>query len=264
MNKKTIVCHLLAITVMVMYLFIIIVSSSEAEAQTENIPQKLITLELKDVDIHNALHLIAQECNVNIAVGPDVKGKVTVSFVDVAFEDALTAVLRINGYDYIKEGSIMRVIKVDPARLRESSVETEVISKIFDLKYIDATSLRDTLQGLLTPYGKIQTFVRSVGVGNEKTQGRSNILILTDTSDNIEEIEAIVAKLDVPSPQVIIDAKIVEVKVDGNLDLGIDWSIGCSITGSKVPSTFPFPAGNKKMDSVIPGLDYPGLPGSHS
>lgn len=235
-----------------------------AKEETGEKPKKLLSLELKDVDIQDALQLIAQECKINIAAGPDIRGKVSVRFSGVTMEEALTTVLRINGYDYVKEGAILRVIKLDPSRQWGQQKEVKIIDELFTLKHVDATAIKNCIQGMLTPNGRIQAFVRSIGVGSEKTEGRSNVLVISDTSENIEKIRQIIDKLDIPLPQIMIEAKILEVGVDKNFELGIDWNISASVSGAKIPSAFPFSADEKISQFPVPQLQAEDAPANSS
>ncbi len=124
----------------------------------------------------------------------------------------------------------------------------EPVTRVFVLNYIDANALKESIGEMLSPEGKLQTFVRQkellkparqkesddtryeeggVAVSTEEKSGNaqkwSNTLIVTDVLSVIQVVEELIEKLDVMAKQVVIEAKIVEVTLDGTHELGINW-----------------------------------------
>ncbi|MDD5774161.1 MAG: secretin and TonB N-terminal domain-containing protein [bacterium] len=205
--------------------------------------KKLSNMDFVDAEISDVLRILAEEFQLNIVAGTDIKGKVTVSFNNVTLDDALASILRVNGYDYVKKDNIIRIIK-----LGQPGVETE--SRVFTLKHVDAANIKASLGAMISQYGSIETMVRRNGVGSERTKDRSKILVVTDVPGNLKKIEDVIIQLDTPSSQVLIEAKIVEVGLGQDKNLGIDWNVQAAVSGSKVPTTFPM--ANKNMNVGIP------------
>ncbi len=202
----------------------------------ENAGEHLLTMDFNEAEIGDVLRILSEEYGLNIIAGGDISGRITVSFSDVGLDDALISILRTNGYDYVREGNIIRVIK-----LGEPGVET--VTKVVVLKHVDAEDIRSSLSGIPTRYGKIEIMKRTKGVGSEKTQDRSSVLVITDIPSNVKKMEDIVSQLDVPAPQIMIHARIMEVSLDREANVGIDWNLQASATGAGRPTTFPL---NKK------------------
>jgi len=181
-------------------------------------------------DLRTILRHFAEENGLNIAIGDDVQGQVNVKLKDVSLETILKTILLVNGYDYFQEDDIIIITK-------KGKVKT--ITRTFHLDNVDAASVRNVIQGLLSPDGEVLTFVRGKGVGNEKTQERSNLLIVRDNPANIEDIERIIKTVDTPAPQVLIEARIMEVNVNALDALGINWNVQVSTQGPSLPTTFP-------------------------
>jgi type IV pilus secretin PilQ/predicted competence protein len=219
----------------------------------------LFSMDFNEAEISDVLRILSMESGVNIVAGKNITGRVTVSFNDVTLDSALSAILRTNGYDYLKIDNIIRVINLEKFGM-------ETVSKVFILNHVDAGNIKDTLQNMITKYGSMETLVRETGVGNEKTKGRSNVLIVTDILTNLKRIEKLIEQLDMPVPQVMIEAKIIEVTLDKDKKLGIDWNVQGGVRGSIIPTSFPIPNVRSKVDNkgyVIPkaasdNADFPG------
>ena len=215
---------------------LIMVQECFCEVGEKNVEEQLLTMDFNEAEISDVLRILSEEYGLNIIAGRDITGQVTVSFTDVTLDDALISILKTNGYDYVKEGNIIRVI-----RLGQPGVER--ITRIFTLEHVDAKDVKKSLTGMITQYGVIETMTRTTGVGSEKTKGRSNVLIITDIPSNLKKLKEVVSQLDQPVPQIVIQARIMEVSLDTEADLGIDWNLQASARGASRPTTFPF---NKK------------------
>jgi len=167
----------------------------------------VISLNYKNGDLQNILRLIARVSGINLVAGPEVRGTVTIELRDVHWERALTLILSANGYTYVRDGNILRVVSAD-------QVEKEPLSIIIiPINYAKAIELLPVLTPLLTASrGKIES------------DERVNALIITDIPAKLGQIEKVVQRLDQPTPQVLIEAKFIEITV-GDVDSeGVDWS----------------------------------------
>lgn len=206
-------------------------------------PENKITLHFKDEDLGVVLQLLAEETGLNIAISQDIEGKVTVDLTEVSLETALKTITLITECDYIREDNIIIISKKG---------KIKNITRMFRLEHIDGGSVKDSITHLLSPNGKMFTFIRAKGIGNEKNQQRSNIVIVTDTPDKIEEIASMIKLLDTPAPQVLIQAELIEVNVKTLSDLGINWNLEMSMNGPTLASTFPVPRTNMSGKYVLP------------
>ncbi|MFQ6112803.1 MAG: secretin N-terminal domain-containing protein [bacterium] len=206
--------------------------------------KELLSLDVREAEISNVLRLLAKQSNLNIIASRDVSGKVTVSLSNVTVKDALDNIVKANGYDYIIDNEVIVVKPRGKFQLEE--LET----KVYRLNYIDANNLKSTLSQILSSEAKIQVFYHNFHPGEKKGDGqktakksRSSTLIVTDAPANIKQLDAMIAALDVPTPQIMIEAKLIEVGPQKNEKLGIDWSksIGAQIfQEALLPSGNPF------------------------
>jgi len=167
----------------------------------------LITLNFKDADLRNILRMIARSARINIIAGPEVKGSVTMELNKVRWEQALSLVLSVNGYTYLKEGNVIRVVSND-------NVDKEPLAvAVIPLNYAKASELLTIVKPLLTPErGKIES------------DPRANVLIVNDIPTKISQIQEIVKGLDQPTPQVLIEVNFIEIQVGNTDTIGVDWS----------------------------------------
>lgn len=185
-----------------------------------------ITVDFKDADIHDVLKIISYKSGVNIVAGKDVEGTVTIRLVDVPWERALNVILKNNGFVYERDEDIIRVTTV------ENLDQEELSTQLFVLNYAQAEEVSDAIEEIVSERGKV------------KFDPRTNQVLVTDVPTNLYKIGKVVERLDQRTPQVMIEAKIIETVLDDDERLGIDWTLYASATGSTRPITYPFVFGN--------------------
>ena len=180
-----------------------------------------ITVDFKDADIHDVLKIISYKSGVNIVAGRDVEGTVTIRLVDVPWERALDVILKNNGFVYERDEDIIRVTTV------ENLDQEELSTQLFVLNYAQAEEVSDAIEEIVSERGKV------------KFDPRTNQVLVTDVPTNLYKIGKVVERLDQRTPQVMIEAKIIETVLDDDERLGIDWTLYASATGSSRPITSP-------------------------
>ncbi|MDP3788821.1 MAG: secretin N-terminal domain-containing protein, partial [Candidatus Omnitrophota bacterium] len=197
---------------------------SEDRAVNENIAPGNITIDFKDADIRTVLRVLSEKSGVNIVASKDVEGMITIRLNNVYWEKALDIICKNYGYAFERDGNIIRVTTVE--NLKQEELTTEV----FALNYAKAKDVSDSIKEMLTARGKDKI----------KYDDRTNVLIVTDIPTNLYKIRQVIYKLDKKTPQVLIEAKIIETTLNDNENLGIDWTIKLAAAGAKRPITFPF------------------------
>jgi len=184
---------------------------------------KKITIDIQDADIINVIRLIGDVSGKNVVIGEDVKGKVTVKLKNVPWDQALDVVLKTKDLGREDKGGIIRVVpqaKLDAereARLklqdeREKKLPTTV--RLIPVNYAIAGQLTPQVKELLSARGKV-TF-----------DARTNVIIVEDIRDNLDQAERLVRTLDTQTPQVLIEARMVEGTTSFTRALGIQWGGG--------------------------------------
>lgn len=200
---------------------------------------KKITLDLMDADIVNVLRLLGDVSGKNVVVGDDVNGKVTIKLKNVPWDQALDVVLKTKGLDQEVRGGIIRVApkaKLDAEREARLKLEEERRKKIpttvrlIPVNYAVAQELTPQIKELLSERGRV-TF-----------DERTNVIIVEDIRENLEQAERLVRTLDTQTPQVLIEARMVEASTTFTRSLGIQWGGGLLFserTGNPTGLIFP-------------------------
>jgi len=181
-----------------------------------------VTVNFKGADITAVLEYLSEVGGVDIVPAPDVKGPVSLKLTDKPWETALDIIVKNYGYAYERDADIIRVVTISSLKMEE--LNTEVIP----LNYATAEQVQESVKDVLTERGKL-TF-----------DTRTNSIIVTDLPTNIYKIKQIISKIDRRTPQIMIEAKIIETSLENDERLGIDWHAVIAARGSKRPMTFPF------------------------
>jgi len=186
-----------------------------ADDATYDLDQKM-SIKMKDSDIRNVLGLIGELTGLNIVITPDVQDTVTADLEDVTVRAALDAILEPNGYSYFIRENII-IIKQAGTRM-VGELKTEIVK----LKYIDAEGLSSPLENVFTNLGSMTAFNPLGGSGS---QGGANIIIITETQDNINRVKLMIESLDKPIPNINIAVKFIETQLDTQKGTGgLDWT----------------------------------------
>lgn len=179
-----------------------------------------ISLNLKDADIKDVLRAFAEQTGLNIAVDPGVSGSVTVDFVDVPWDQALDLILRQNSLTFMIEGNVMRIgtmdrIAAETAATRrlaeEERLNVPLTTLSFKLSYARATEVQSVLKEIASPRARIIV------------DPRTNQLIISEIPDFLRTMQNLITTIDVPTRQVIIEARIVESSRTFSQQWGVDW-----------------------------------------
>jgi len=192
-----------------------------------------VSLDFKDADILNVLRILSLKSKVNIVAGPEVEGTVTIRLENVAWDKALDVVLRTYGYVYEREGNIIRVTT------KENLATEELVTETLVLNYTTAAEVVLAISDILSERGKVRAVERT------------NMVIVTDIPTNVFRIREVVRKLDRPTPQAFIDAKIIKTQMQVGENLGILWADTVTAKGSRRPITAPFASLTKDNDSGV-------------
>ncbi len=179
-----------------------------------------VNLVFKDADIKNVLMLFAEYEDKNFIIDEKIKGKITIRLRNVPWDQALNLILDMKNLHKIVDGNIIRIVplsyvkakELEKIRQKERNKKLAPIkTKVFYVNFAKAEDISKKVKKLLSKRGSIIT------------DKRTNSIIVSDIPDNILKIKNILDVLDKPTPQVIIEAKIVVVKNTVSDELGIQW-----------------------------------------
>ncbi|MBW2315274.1 MAG: type IV pilus secretin PilQ [Deltaproteobacteria bacterium] len=203
-----------------------------------------ISLDFKDAEIDDVLRLVAEVSDLNVIAGDEVGGKVTIRLVDVPWDQALDVILMTQGLGFERVGNVLRIAPQDllqaerEARMQERRAMEkleDLIVKLQPVNYADVRDVSKLVKRLLSARGTVNT------------DERTSTLIMKDIPSVIDEATALIKAIDTQTPQVMIEAKIVEAQLDFSRELGSEWGAGSQPdsdfedfqTGGIIPITVP-------------------------
>jgi len=206
-----------------------IASPEGEEEQVPEVPKPLptrkISLKMNDINVAVLLRALARAADQNIILNQKVTGKVNVNIHQAPWDQVFTSILRTNGLSYAWEGDIIRIMTAEDmdADLRSKTRERALmltqtpLTRIVAVKFAEASKLKANLERFVTvDRGGKQT-------GSILVDEHTNSLIIQAIRTDMDRILAVIEKLDRPTPQVLIEAIIVEANKDVARELGIQW-----------------------------------------
>jgi type IV pilus assembly protein PilQ len=193
----------------------------EAESLRPKYTGERLTLNFQDISVRAVLQLLMDASGKNIVVSDTVSGSVTLRLQNVPWDQALAIILQTKGLGKVEEGNVILVEPQAELAAREkadlaaqdSVQELEPLrSEYLQVNYAKAADLAALIKG--------QSNSLLSKRGNVAVDDRTNTLLLQDTPENLEQVNRLVARLDVPVRQVEIEARVVLVNDDFNRQLG--------------------------------------------
>jgi|GEM_PF-346536 len=222
-----------------------------------------VNFDFQNQDIVPIFRLFADISGCNLFVHPDVKGKGTMKFRDVPWDQALDTILKTFSLDKSVEGNVIRIApntiftkeSEEKIRAREALIKAEPLdTRIFPISYAEVAIVESAIKNskILSPRGSLSV------------DKRTSSLLIKDVASVFPEVENLLATLDRPTPQVLIEARIVEVNTNNEQELGIQWGLNLKasntlagiggLSGVPFTSTGPFTGGNYLVDFPSKGV----------
>ncbi len=181
---------------------------------------QLLTLDLVDLPLVDFFRVMSEEAGINIVLDPKVKGSISIKVEKLPWDQIFDMVLVNHSLDRQIEGNLIRIATKstlqEEAKQKEALKKAEVLAadletRVRRLNYTKADTLINTLTDLKT--------VRGTVVQDERT----NSLIMTDIPSSLDEMMRLVTTLDIPQPQVEIEARIVSAARDFAREIGVQF-----------------------------------------
>ena len=200
-----------------------LLSRDEAARGLANGP---LMLHVDDADVRKAFEIISRQANVNILVSPNVTGRVTLDLKDMTAEDGLRAIARLCHLTVRREKEVLYVYTA-----AEADQGDDPPVRVYRLNYARGSDLQKMIKPLLTKRGMITASPDSeIGIKSDPNKaggdslGGSDVLIVQDCERVLQAVDRVVAQLDMQPVQVMIEAVIVSVKLDKDLELGVNFA----------------------------------------
>jgi type IV pilus assembly protein PilQ len=184
-----------------------------------------LTLNFQDIDVRAVLQLLADTSGQNIVVSDTVRGNLTLRLQNVPWDQALDIVLKTKGLDMRRDGNVILVApateiasreKAELAALKDKQELAPLRTEYLQVNYAKGTDLAKLLKA-----GGSGSLLSDRG--NVTVDERTNTLLIQDTADRLSDIRKLIATLDIPVRQVLIESRIVIVNDDFSRDIGVRW-----------------------------------------
>lgn len=225
-------------------------ASPEQVSLTAN--SDLITLTAADAPLSTVLTLIAKQHGLNIVNGLNLDQSITVSLKDVRLPDALDAILSVNRLTWAMQNNILYITSID-GQEKVSAANQGRMLKTFCLNYVAAADVDRVVKGLLSPVGQSFT-VETNPTDQRRTQER---LIVEDLPAYLQRVEAYIANMDQPPRQVVVEANILQIKLNDSMKRGVNIEQLLRVANAQVTfqtqgfaSATASPAGVLKIDGT--------------
>ncbi len=185
-----------------------------------------LSLNFQNIEIRSLLQVIADFTNFNIVASDTVTGAVTLRLKDVPWDQALDIILQARGLGMRKNGNVLLIAPKDELAAKdklelESKNAIQSLEQLrtqdFKLNYAKATDIAAGLTGGGASGGTRILSIR----GSVISEARTNQLFVTDVPSRLEQVQALIAKIDIPVRQVLIEARIVEASDSFGKSLGV-------------------------------------------
>jgi type IV pilus assembly protein PilQ len=221
---------------------------------------KKISLNFKDADLKDVFRLFHEITGYNIVLDPAVSGNLTIVLDNVPEDQALDIILKNNGLDKVFENNVIRIASTQKlaseaaarkALIEAQELEQEPVTFTRKLSYAKSKDVVPIIKKIMSKRGDVIM------------DDRTNTLIITDLGNRQEPINRLIDNLDEQTPQVVIEARIVETDREFERDLGIIWGVhgeASNRLGTQTGLSFPH-TGTIDWDVNVPAAASAGTLG---
>jgi len=207
-----------------------------------------ISVTFRDADIREVFFFFADLMKMNLVLDPDITGRIDIRLRQVPWDQAFYVILKNQGLDAIEEENVIRIAKT--AKLRQEAAERRALKQAKEQEVDPITFTRRLSYAKTQEALTVLTQVKS-DRGKIIADIRTNTIIIMDIPEKRAEYENLINALDLQTPQVSIEARIVEATRDFQRSLGIDWSFNAAAdTAHGTQTNLDFPH-NATIDADV-------------
>ncbi len=210
-----------------------------------------VSFDFQNASVVDVIRMIAKVSDMNVLIGSDVKGTVTMKMKDVPLKNILSLVLEAYGLGMVKKDGIYyinstgTIASVVSAEKKARAVSEHKVTRLIPVNYVSATGLISKVKSVLSSQGKV-IYDKSL-----------HSLLITDIPNHVAKAVRLVKMLDKRTPEVEIVAKMVEVSKNYSNQLGINWNgsyLGSAPTSSNAAVSPNYFSGETTGTPSGPGL----------
>ena len=238
-----------------------------------------LSLNFQNIEVRTLLQVIADFTNFNVVTSDSVTGSVTLRLKDVPWDQALDIILQAKGLGMRKSGNVLWIAPRDEIAAREkqeleSKASIESLETLrtqgFQMNYAKAADIATQLVSTGTGTGSGSGTGSNARIlsdrGSVISEPRTNQLFVTDIPSRLQQVQELIAKLDIPIRQVMIEARIVEADDSFGKSLGVrlgggvrGFSVG-SVNGNAVQGNFGSTYGAVSTGPTLTSQPFVSLP----
>ena len=204
-----------------------------------------LSLNFQDIEVRSVLQLLADFTGLNLVVSDSVEGNLTLRLKNVPWDQAMDIILKTKGLDQRRAGNVILIAPTDEIAAREK-LELEARKQVEELErlrtefikvnYAKAADMADLLKlkdnAILSPRGSVSV------------DERTNTLLVKDTNSSLANVRTLLAELDIPVRQVLIESRVVIANDDFSKELGVRFGISNDSFGTSTTGDGAVTAGN--------------------
>jgi len=213
-----------------------VLTVAEAEKQKTDkekpLPTKKITMRMHETDVTVLLRALTRAVGLNLIVNENVSGTVNIDIRDASWDQAFLSILNTQGLSYAWDGDIIRIVTPEDKNRNLERLTTEqkikaqqkdmelvepLITQVIEVEFADANKLKESLSMFLSEIKEGQP------IGSVMVDEHTNSLIIQAIYSDLERMLPLIIELDKPTPQILIEAHIVEATKDVSMELGVQW-----------------------------------------
>ncbi len=179
-----------------------------------------LTLVVRDTEIREVFEMLSRSENVSIALGDEISGRVSVSLFDVPVDEAIRSVAQAAGYAVERRDGAYLIVEFDS--FGKDSAPGATLVRSFKIQYSDPEKVREILVKHLSRFGEITSLEER------------RMVVVEDLPEFLDRIESILWEIDREPRQILLEAKVLEIGLNNDDTLGIDWSRISQLNGAEL------------------------------
>lgn len=204
-----------------------------------------LSLNFQDIEVRSVLQLLADFTGLNLVVSDSVTGNLTLRLKNVPWDQAMDIILKTKGLDKRKAGNVILIAPTDEIAAREK-LELEARKQVEELERLRTEFIKvnyakaDDMAGLLKQTDNAILSPR----GSVSVDERTNTLLVKDTNSSLVNVRLLLAELDIPVRQVLIESRVVIANDDFSKELGVRFGVSRDSQGVTAPGNAGYTSGS--------------------
>jgi type IV pilus assembly protein PilQ len=196
------------------------------------LPTRKITMRMHETDVTVLLRALTRAVGLNLVINENVQGTLNIDVKDASWDQVFLSILNSQALSYAWDGDIIRIVTLEDKNKNLEQLATEqkiktqekdmeqvgpLVTQVVEIQFADAAKLKANLEKFLSQKQEGQI------IGSVTVDEHTNALIIQAIYSDLERMLPLILELDRPTPQVLIEAHIVEATKETSMELGVQW-----------------------------------------